>query len=885
MVYLSKSSLLAKCYFILTLNMVNRCAALNSFIVSLQSDNAWSTDHWMTYNKKIVGVEKEFTVCHWEKLRYVSTDLNTVWSYCYEKIESKSHLYCWTFYHRINSHSAGRNVDLFTISEIWSIHAESLPYRHRQWNHICFSYSSIRKIGKLYYNGQLVKEDTEGNFTDFESGNSVSRSSFLIGQEPDIFEGGYDPTQLFNGEVSEVNMWNKTLKDDEVKGLADCSVVLRGNIIAWEELNFIVNKAKVVKLKDHMLFCKKRKDLVIFPYKQTFKKAKSLCDVHGGTIAVPLSNQEEKEIFDIVKTHEKSCLVPSKPAQEGKAVWLGIEKQNRKWYVSNESNQLELVNYTNWDPTRCTTNDCGDANDGCPYLQTDRYWAFGLWLEACSNIELCVICSFVEIPVFTLKGQCSRSLDWNYYFTINGTNQITGYDGYKTSKMEEHYGKWTFHDFDVSAYGNFDHPIGRKEWNYVDHSCEIKSAIKTSLTLSRCTFGEEFTCNSGQCIDMHSRCNSIYDCNDGSDEEKCDLVEIPTFYNKINPPLVFKENGQPVELPTRIDIVSVDVIDALNMLVGITFEIKVKWIDSRLTYQNLDSKGKNLISIEAAERLWLPCDNIRHDNAILGEVITDYQRKVEVTNLTEGMSRNPMKSFEDYIYKGSKAEMAMQQRFKIKYGCIFDLTRFPFDEHRCNFTMKLDIKKGNSIIFTKDMPSVFYHGPETVGQFRISNISSIIENDLQNTRYIFSLNIKRHVMNQFVSTFLPTAMVWSLAYCTLFIDIENFSDRFIGTVTGLLVLVSLLASVNNDLPKTSYLKFIDSWFLWYITNILIMIFFHIFLNQMNNKEVKERRIIIDVNQKRAKSNQTLRSTVNNVAIIIFPTITFIFVVIYFTLTT
>ena len=89
-----------------------------------------------------------------------------------------------------------------------------------------------------------------------------------------------------------------------------------------------------------------------------------------------------------------------------------------------------------------------------------------------------------------------------------------------------------------------------------------------------------------------------------------------------------------------------------------------------------------------------------------------------------------------------------------------------------------------------------------------------------------------------LSTFLPTVLLWCLAYFTLFIDIENFSDRFIGTVTALLVLVALLSSVNGDLPKTSYFKFIDMWFLWYITSILLIILFHIFLNNISGSEVR-----------------------------------------------
>ena len=97
------------------------------------------------------------------------------------------------------------------------------------------------------------------------------------------------------------------------------------------------------------------------------------------------------------------------------------------------------------------------------------------------------------------------------------------------------------------------------------------------------------------------------------------------------------------------------------------------------------------------------------------------------------------------------------------------------------------------------------------------------------TKFIFSIEITRLYMNQMLNTFLPTILLWSLAYFTLFIDVEIFSDRFIGTITTLLVQVSLLSSINDDLPKTSYFKFMDLWFLWYTTFIFAIILFHIIL--------------------------------------------------------
>ena len=121
-----------------------------------------------------------------------------------------------------------------------------------------------------------------------------------------------------------------------------------------------------------------------------------------------------------------------------------------------------------------------------------------------------------------------------------------------------------------------------------------------------------------------------------------------------------------------------------------------------------------------------------------------------------------------------------------------------------------------------------------------------------------------------------------VAYFTHSIEVENFSDRFIGTVTALLVLVALLPSVNSDLPKTSYFKFIDCWFLWYISMILCIILFHIFLNRVpNGKSQSFNSAAFKDKENKLKNNVNSKERINSLGIIIFAVTTILFDVIYF----
>ena len=87
-----------------------------------------------------------------------------------------------------------------------------------------------------------------------------------------------------------------------------------------------------------------------------------------------------------------------------------------------------------------------------------------------------------------------------------------------------------------------------------------------------------------------------------------------------------------------------------------------------------------------------------------------------------------------------------------------------------------------------------------------------------------------------LTIFFQSFILLILSYITLFIDENDFSNRFMGAVTALLVLAALLASLGDLLPKTAYFKFIDVWFNWFIGNILVIILIHVVIDYLNKKD-------------------------------------------------
>lgn len=51
----------------------------------------------------------------------------------------------------------------------------------------------------------------------------------------DTLGGGFDVTQSFTGELSDVHVWSRVLTPSEIHGQASCGARIAGDVVSWEE--------------------------------------------------------------------------------------------------------------------------------------------------------------------------------------------------------------------------------------------------------------------------------------------------------------------------------------------------------------------------------------------------------------------------------------------------------------------------------------------------------------------------------------------------------------------------------------------------------------------------------------------------------------------------
>ena len=140
------------------------CVSDKSFIATFQ-DGINNPDlhvnyHFLKYTEPIPRFSN-FTACHWMYIKYFSKDLMPIWSYCMLQKGDVDDLECLQLSFIPTRSSLNRNLKTEGFLP-WSrapgsfhrpIEIDIQPFKHRTWNHICWTYSSATGCHEIYYNG------------------------------------------------------------------------------------------------------------------------------------------------------------------------------------------------------------------------------------------------------------------------------------------------------------------------------------------------------------------------------------------------------------------------------------------------------------------------------------------------------------------------------------------------------------------------------------------------------------------------------------------------------------------------------------------------------------------------------------------------------------
>ncbi|XP_071548102.1 uncharacterized protein [Panulirus ornatus] len=687
------------------------------------------------------------------------------------------------------------------------------------WTHFCFLYRFLTGEWKIFVNGELSANGTLPRVdVPLEGG-----GAYIIGQEQDSFGATFQRDQSYSGEITQLNFWSNELSDSAIKQLAWCEAEVEDEALGWSSGEWDLHgEVRMVTRPMRDICHPSTRYFKFFPDRFTLRHALHLCQVVGGTLAVPQTKEENSLVFKSSVKNAAFC--------SGKVgasyLWLGANDQQteRQWVYWGSGRPLL------WESSWRGSGPNGGTVENCLVMLYGEFPARWSDIACLDSYAFCVPCEFERLQTLYLKGPavCQNS-PFNQRYLLgeerNGRPSILGYF-HSDIFWNDTEGVWVLQSLkreDAVAWWRPPrpglYPFGIQRWTLGFSVCNLAEGASVSLTLSMCGVGK-FTCADGGCISLAQRCDLRLDCLDHSDEAQCSLVAVPDGYQTTIPPPPTTPN-KPLPIYFTIIILSFPTIVTDDLTFTASLQLKLRWMDTRLNYLNLkDDRTLNLLSRESVLSIWTP--KVFFTNAH-GNVFTNLNQGSRVECIKEGESAvgGPHLTHETNIFSGANNSLEMSQSYAVMYTCDFDLLMFPFDTQNCTMYFMLVSASASYMTLVPSLANYtgntnlieYSIGQMSVGRVEGEEFSSVAVQVIFRRRYGFYL----------LTLYIPTTLLLCIAYATFFFNPDDFNSRIIVALTSLLVLASLYTQTSNSLPKTSYFKLVDVWLFFAIVMIFVVV--------------------------------------------------------------
>ena len=96
--------------------------------------------------------------------------------------------------------------------------------------------------------------------------------------------------------------------------------------------------------------------------------------------------------------------------------------------------------------------------------------------------------------------------------------------------------------------------------------------------------------------------------------------------------------------------------------------------------------------------------------------------------------------------------------------------------------------------------------------FKVTNLT--LTNEENRNMVSMAIKLKRKVVTELLTTYLPTILLLFITFTSIFFDKELFGDVIAVNLTIMLVMTTIFTSKIEELPPTSDMKMIDVWLIF-----------------------------------------------------------------------
>ncbi|KAG7158383.1 Neuronal pentraxin-2-like 6, partial [Homarus americanus] len=233
-----------------------------------------------------------------------------------------------------------------------------------QWVHYCHVFSTGHY--RAFVNGE---ERTQGTLYTQDLVLALN-STLILGQEQDLLVGGYDVLQIFRGYISQVNIWDRALGEEEVRDMASCQADLRGNVFSSDK-EYVEVLGASVRQQHLNTLCQKLDEYVIFPEMRYLGESQLMCLRVGYEVYGPKTKHSNFALYNESLQFTDSC-------SSNYHLWLGLtdEEEEGRWRTFLDDSVVQNTSFEVAEPN-------GKRSENCILMFRPN----GLWVDTkCSQV-------------------------------------------------------------------------------------------------------------------------------------------------------------------------------------------------------------------------------------------------------------------------------------------------------------------------------------------------------------------------------------------------------------------------------------------------------------------------------------------------------------------
>jgi len=286
--------------------------------------------------------------------------------------------------------------------------------------------------------------------------------------------------------------------------------------------------------------------------------------------------------------------------------------------------------------------------------------------------------------------------------------------------------------------------------------------------------------------------------------------------------------GTPTLVSLEVTVLSFGELNERDMTFTINFFLRQRWYDYRLRH-NLSATFTPLLGrTNPADIIWVP------DTVFINAMKSTKQ---QVTNN------------HDKLDIKSNGEVLWGQRVTTIYSCAMKFHNYPMDIQHCGIGMQSYAYTDRHLIYQwrkypNSSEKPVYLLNDHLPQFHVVKTSyhhQMMSYALGNYSVLYyNFVFKRKLSVSLIQIFFPTISIVGVSWSSFFFHKNCVSPRVSFGTTTMFTLSFLWGKVNRGLPKVSYIKAIDTYFMVSFTFIMLSLLEYATLINSDSQSKKEK---------------------------------------------